>query len=134
MEFLEGPDLFDYIAGRERTVPEATASRLAKQVFTAMHHLHRTSAARPRPPRLRTGGPPLAVMGDAMRCPSMRLHLVSLARAVRRLAAPMRRARRRSPPSPCLRLALVPLCGALAGAALERASSGRRSVCDPSGP
>mmetsp|Transcript_58355 Transcript_58355/g.168991 ORF Transcript_58355/g.168991 Transcript_58355/m.168991 type:complete len:396 (+) Transcript_58355:85-1272(+) len=45
MEFLEGPDLFDYIAGREHTMPEAMAARLAKHVFTALHHLHRTLGA-----------------------------------------------------------------------------------------
>lgn len=81
MEFLEGPDLFDYIAGRERTVPEATASRLAKQVFTAMHHLHRRLGAIHRdikPENFGFAGP-VPPDGSGLPMPSLKLFDMGLA-------------------------------------------------------
>lgn len=45
MEMLEGPDLFDFVAGRSATVSEPVAARLIRQVFTAIHYLHRKVGA-----------------------------------------------------------------------------------------
>lgn len=41
MEFLEGFDLFDFLASRTEGIEEHTAARLVKQIVTAVHHLHR---------------------------------------------------------------------------------------------
>jgi len=41
MELLEGPDLSEYLTIRTRTVGEAASAQLTKQIFTAIHYLHR---------------------------------------------------------------------------------------------
>jgi len=40
MEYLEGPDLFHYLAARESAVPEARAAAFMAQVLKAVAHLH----------------------------------------------------------------------------------------------
>jgi len=45
MEILEGPDLFDFLARRRTTVAERDAAGLARQIFTAVHYLHRSIGA-----------------------------------------------------------------------------------------
>jgi len=39
MELLEGPDLYDFLAERKRTLGEALAVTLTRQVFLAIHYL-----------------------------------------------------------------------------------------------
>lgn len=41
VELLEGPDLHDYLRNRDRTVEEREAAHLTRQIFTAIHYLHR---------------------------------------------------------------------------------------------
>lgn len=41
MEILEGPDLFDFISGAGVGIKEHVAGRLASDMFTAVHYLHR---------------------------------------------------------------------------------------------
>mmetsp|Transcript_4051 Transcript_4051/g.7823 ORF Transcript_4051/g.7823 Transcript_4051/m.7823 type:complete len:453 (+) Transcript_4051:44-1402(+) len=45
MEVLEGPDLFDWVAGLTTTVAEREAALLAQQILVSVHYLHRKVGA-----------------------------------------------------------------------------------------